>query len=130
MQLIVRCPAKVNLTLDVKGVRSDGYHNIESIMQTISLYDYLTFSVSPAKKFSIVLRGNKPNIPYDEKNLVYKAINLVISENPKIPPSSIEVYLEKNIPTEAGLGGGSADAAGAIWAMNKIFKLVISKFNF
>ena len=71
MQLIVRCPAKVNLTLDVKGVRIDGYHNIESIMQTINLFDYLTISIEEGD--NIILTGDSNEIPYNEDNLCYKA---------------------------------------------------------
>ena len=63
----IQCPAKINLTLKVTGKRPDGFHNIESIMQTISLYDYLTISAEPAEKFEINLSGNSTEIPYNEK---------------------------------------------------------------
>ena len=66
----VQCPAKINLTLKVTGKRPDGFHNIESIMQTISLYDYLTIDVEKSEKFEINLSGNSTEIPYNEKNLV------------------------------------------------------------
>ena len=72
----VQCPAKINLTLKVVNKRPDGYHNIDSIMQTINLYDYLTISVSTSTKFEIELSGNSPEIPYDNRNLVYKAAEL------------------------------------------------------
>ena len=70
MMITVQCPAKVNLTLKIKNKRPDGFHNIESIMQTISLYDYLTVDVKPSDNFEIKLSGNNPDIPYDERNLV------------------------------------------------------------
>ena len=119
MHLKIKTPAKINLTLDVIGIRSDGYHEIESVMQTIDLYDYLTFNLTPAKELKINLEGTNPNIPYNEKNLVHKAIKLFYEEI-KPTPFLINVFIEKNIPTEAGLGGGSANAAGTIWALNKL----------
>ena len=67
MKTKIQCPAKINLTLKVAGKRDDGFHNIESIMQTISLYDYLTISANAAEKFEIKLSGNSTEIPYNEK---------------------------------------------------------------
>ena len=64
-QLIIQCPAKINLNLKVTGKRPDGFHNIESIMQTISLYDYLTLTIEPSDKFEIKLSGTSPEIPYN-----------------------------------------------------------------
>ena len=66
----IQCPAKINLTLKVLGKRPDGFHNIESIMQTISLYDYLTINVEPSEKLQIELSGNCAEIPYNEKNSI------------------------------------------------------------
>ena len=71
--LKVKCPAKINLGLKVVNKRPDGFHNIDSVMQTISLYDYLTISVEKADNFEILLSGNSTKIPYDERNLVYRA---------------------------------------------------------
>ena len=76
MKIKVQCPAKINLTLKIVGKRPDGFHNIESIMQTIDLYDYLTIEVKQSENFEIILSGNNPEIPYNEKNLVYKAAKL------------------------------------------------------
>ena len=72
MQLKIKTPAKINLSLDVLGTRADGYHDIVSIMQTISLFDYLTFELKPSESLIIELNGSNPNIPYNEKNLIYK----------------------------------------------------------
>ena len=72
----VQCPAKINLSLKIKGKRPDGFHEIESIMQTISLYDYLTIEVAENTNNSIELSGNNSQIPYDNKNLAYKATEL------------------------------------------------------
>ncbi len=119
-EIKVQCPAKINLDLKVTGRRDDGFHNIESVMQTISLYDYLTIKIQPAENFEIILSGNSSEIPYDEKNLVYKAAMLFI-ENTNLSPHKIGIYIDKNIPVAAGLAGGSTDAAGTLYGLNKIF---------
>ena len=122
----IQCPAKINLTLKVTGKRPDGFHNIESIMQTISLYDYLTIDVEPAEKFEINLSGNSTEIPYNEKNLVYKATMLFI-ETTNIAPHKINIYIDKNIPVSAGLAGGSTNAAGTIYGLNEIFNQPLTR---
>lgn len=129
MRLKVKTPAKVNLTLDVLGLRSDGYHEIASVMQTISLYDYLTFDLEPSSFLEISLSGNSLDIPYNEKNLVYKAIKAFYAFLPNLPCFKISVYIEKNIPIEAGMGGGSSNAAGVIYALNKLLKVGLSNFQ-
>lgn len=118
--LKIQCPAKINLNLKITGKREDGFHDIESIMQTISLYDYLKLTVEPSDEFKIQLSGTSPEIPYNEKNLVYKAIKLFL-ENIELPPHKINVHIEKNIPISAGLAGGSTDAAGILLGLNEIF---------
>lgn len=127
MFLKVRTPAKVNLTLDVLGLRADGYHEISSIMQTVSLYDYLTFELEESNTLEIILDGSSKIIPYDGKNLVYKAITKLYSLVKDVKPYKIKVYIEKNIPSEAGLGGGSSDAAATIWALNRLLNLNLSE---
>lgn len=126
MQIKVQCPAKINLTLKVLSKREDGFHNIDSIMQTIGLYDYLTITVEDADVFAIELSGTSTEIPYNEKNIVYKACNLFV-ENVHIKPCKIHVYIEKNIPVAAGLAGGSTDAAGVLWGLSKLFNDVLSR---
>lgn len=122
----IQCPAKINLTLKVTGKRPDGFHDIKSIMQTISLYDYLMINVEPAEKCEISLSGNSTEIPYNEKNLVYKAAMLFI-ETTNLAPHRIEIYIEKNIPVSAGLAGGSTNAAGALFGLNEIFNQPLSR---
>ena len=124
--LKIRCPAKINLTLKVTGKRSDGFHDIESIMQTINLYDYLTLTVEPAEKFKINLSGTSHEIPYDEKNLVYKA-SLAFIERTNLHPCSINIFIDKNIPVSAGLAGGSSNAAGTLLGLNEIFACPLSR---
>ena len=77
-ELKIQCPAKINLNLKITGKRPDGFHNIESVMQTIGLYDYLTINVKPSECTEINLNGNNTEIPYNEKNLVYKAAKLFL----------------------------------------------------
>jgi 4-diphosphocytidyl-2-C-methyl-D-erythritol kinase len=122
----VQCPAKVNLTLKVVGKREDGFHNIDSIMQTISLYDYLSITVIDSDVNEIHLEGNSKEIPYDETNLVYKAAMLYLNKV-KVSPKSVFIYIEKNIPVAAGLAGGSTDAAGTIYGLNKLLGDILSE---
>lgn len=118
-QIKVKAPAKINLTLEVLNKRPDGFHNIKSVMQAISLYDYLTVKAEKAGKTKISLSGNSDKIPYDEKNLVYKAAMEFLEKAGF--EAKIEIYIEKNIPVEAGLAGGSADGAATFFALNELF---------
>ena len=114
----VSCPAKINLTLEVVNKRDDGFHNIKSIMQTVSLYDYLTIEAKKAETTEITLSGTSAEIPYNEKNLVFKAAKLFLEESGI--SAKINIFIEKNIPIAAGLAGGSTDAAGTIYGLNEI----------
>jgi len=122
----IKCPAKINLNLKITGKRDDGFHNIESIMQTINLFDYLTISAENNFKNEIILTGNSNEIPYDEHNLVYKAVKLFL-EITKVENQKISINIEKNIPVAAGLAGGSTDAAGTIFGLNEIFNNPLSE---
>lgn len=124
-EIKVKCPAKINLTLEVLNKREDGFHNIQSVMQTIDLFDVLTIKTEPSSKFWIKLSGTSDEIPYDEKNLVYKAALLFI-EQTNLPANTISIHIEKNIPIAAGLAGGSTDAAGTLWGLNKLFDNILS----
>lgn len=121
----IKTPAKVNLTLEVLNRRDDGFHNIQSIMQAINLYDYLTFEVEKSDKIEIILNGNSDEIPYNSSNLVYKAA-IKFFEKTKIQGVKLSVYIEKNIPVAAGLAGGSTNAAGTLYALNKLFDNVLT----
>lgn len=142
-EIKVKCPAKVNLTLEILNKRKDGFHNIQSIMQTIDLFDILTIKIEKSDKFEIKLSGTSDEIPYDERNLVYKAAELFFEQgeqgtgnrkqhNLPFPLSSslfpykIYVHIEKNIPVAAGLAGGSTDAAGTLWGLNKLFNNLLT----
>ena len=126
MQTIkIQCPAKINLNLKVTGKLDGGFHSIESIMQTVSLYDYLTINAEDSEKTEIILSGNSSEIPYDEHNLVYKATKLYL-DNIGIENKKINIYIKKNIPIAAGLAGGSTDSAGTIYGLNKIFGNIVN----
>lgn len=118
----VKCPAKINLTLEIVNRREDGFHNIKSIMQTISLYDYLDIKLSDSNTNEILLSGSSSEIPYNEKNLVYKAADLFLKEA-GLNNKKVEIFIEKNIPIAAGLAGGSTDAAGTLMGLNYITNL-------
>ena len=108
--------AKVNLTLDVLGKREDGYHDIKSIMQTISLRDDIEIDVGTGKPWRLLC--DKDHIPTDETNLAWKAAKLYFDTIGK-DPEGLEIRIIKRIPVEAGLGGGSADAAAVLRALNR-----------
>ena len=122
----IKCPAKLNLTLEVVNRREDGFHNINSIMQLISLYDYLDISAEKTKGTKIELSGNSKDIPYNEKNLVYKAADLFLKDA-GLENYNIKINIEKNIPIAAGLAGGSTDGAGTILGLNILFDNILSE---
>lgn len=122
----VKCPAKINLTLEVVNRREDGFHNIKSVMQLISLYDFLDIKVEKSEKNEIILDGTSSEIPYNEKNLVHKAAQLFLTEA-SLEGYKLNIFIEKNIPIAAGLAGGSTDGAGAIWGLNKLFGEPLSR---
>ena len=126
MQIKIKTPAKINLTLEIVNKRPDGFHNIRSIMQLLDLYDYLTFKVEKSYKTSINLTGTSDEIPYNEKNLVYKATKLFLDKT-NIENYKIDIYIEKHIPVSAGLAGGSTNAAGTLYGLNKIFNNPLTK---
>jgi 4-diphosphocytidyl-2-C-methyl-D-erythritol kinase len=117
--MIVKAPAKINLYLEIINKRQDGYHNIESVMHTVSLFDILEFSETELNKIELVCENSELSNP--EKNIVYKATK-VFKEKYNIN-KGIKIKLTKNIPMGAGLGGGSSDAAATILALNKIWQV-------
>ncbi len=109
-------PAKVNLVLRVLGKRKDGYHEIASLMQAVSLYDELIFY--PQKAEGIILRCPGSELPEDERNLVYRAARAFFSRSGVA--GGVEIELRKRIPMAAGLGGGSSNAAITLSTLNEI----------
>lgn len=115
--------AKLNLTLDVLDKRPDGYHDLKSVMQTISIRDDIEIDVDTGKPWKLLC--DKDGIPQDESNLAWKAAK-VYFEHTKIDPNGIEIRITKRIPTEAGLGGGSADAGAVLRALNRHYNSPLS----
>lgn len=127
-EIKIKCPAKINLDLRVfKKDPQSGFHPIKSIMQTISLFDYLTIKLSSGNKIN--LSGTSSEISYDETNLCYKAAKKFLDTINK--EYEINMHIEKNIPVCAGLAGGSTDAAGVLFGLNKIldYPLDLDKLN-
>lgn len=114
--MIVKSPAKINLNLKILGKRPDGYHELQSILQAIDLFDEIEINLSSYDQFSC----SDPSLPLDEKNLVIKALNL-FRETVQIP-FFVRIHLIKNIPQEAGLGGGSSNSAHTLIALNKLLE--------
>ncbi len=108
-------PAKVNLTLRVLGKRADGYHDILSLMQRISLCDEMLFSPTAC---GIVVRCPDSSLPEDGGNIAYRAAAAFLSRTET--PSGVEITIRKKIPVAAGLGGGSSNAATTLMALNEI----------
>ena len=114
--------AKINLSLYVVGKTDNGYHKLDMIMQTISLYD--TIYVSKREK-GIKISANNPEIPLGPDNIAYKAADLMLrSFNLS---SGVNIHIEKNIPIGAGLAGGSTNAAGVIKLINEIYNLKLKE---
>ena len=108
--------AKLNLTLDVLGKRPDGYHDLKSVMQTISVRDDIEIDVGTGEPWRLLC--DKEGIPTDETNLAWKAAK-VFFDAVKKDPEGLEIRIVKRIPSGAGLGGGSADAAAVLRALNR-----------
>lgn len=115
--------AKVNLSIDVLGKREDGYHLVEMIMQTIDLYDKL--KITEIEENSILIKSNSLDIPLNEDNIMYKAVNLL--RNQFNIEKGIEISIEKNIPVAAGMAGGSSNAAAVLVGLNKLWNLGLSE---
>lgn len=123
--MILEAMAKINLGLDVVRKREDGYHDVRMIMQTISLCDKVELIRRAAP--GIELHVNVPGIPADERNLVYKAAKMLMDEFNIT--DGLYIYLEKRIPSEAGLAGGSSDAAVTLEGMNQLFSLGLNELE-
>ncbi|WIV12277.1 4-(cytidine 5'-diphospho)-2-C-methyl-D-erythritol kinase [Proteiniborus sp. MB09-C3] len=114
--------AKINLSLDVLKRREDGYHELEMIMQQLSLKDIITIE---ERDLGFTLESNSREIPLDTSNLVYKAY-AIIAKRFNIN-KGIHIYIEKNIPIAGGLAGGSTDAAAVLKGLNTLWKLNLNE---
>ena len=121
--LELKAYAKVNLGIDVIGKRPDGYHEVRMIMQTVKLYDRITMEKNDSG--NIILSTNLPYLPVNEKNLVYRAIDMI--RNAYGITDGVTASIVKRIPVAAGMAGGSSDAAAAFVGMNQLFHLGITQ---
>jgi len=114
MTLTLQSPAKINLFLRILNKRPDGYHALASLFQCLTLADTIQFSLAEKD----LLTCSHPNIPLDKSNLVMKAADLFRAKTDI--HCGFKIFLDKKIPVEAGLGGGSSNAATTLWAINKL----------
>ena len=119
MTELFKAPAKINLSLDVVSKREDGYHNIESVFQTVSLYDIIEVEVSPGNNISIF--SDNADMPKDKRNIMWKCAEKILDYAGV--KADIKIHIQKNIPSQAGLGGGSSDGAVILKALNKMLDL-------
>ena len=118
-KLTLKAMAKINLGLDVVRRRPDGYHEVRMIMQTVGLYDRLTFE--KRKEDTLQLESNMKRLPTDGNNLIIRAAALLKEEFGI--REGLLIRLDKRIPVAAGMAGGSTDAAAALTAVNRMFGL-------
>lgn len=118
MQVMEKAPAKINLCLNVLGKREDGFHEMEMVMTTIDLSDRLTFTL---QEKDVTVDSNSSFMPLDERNIVVKTAQLV--KDTYRVDAGVHIYIDKQIPIAAGLGGGSSDAAATLRALNDLWEL-------
>ena len=121
-EIKVKAPAKINLYLAVFGKRKDGFHNVETVMQTVSFFDEIKLKERPS---GIKISSSHSQIPKGKSNLAYRAARLFFRRTGL--KKGIFINLKKNIPVGAGLGGGSSDAAAVLRGMNKLWNLKLSR---
>ena len=115
--MTLKAPAKINLSLDITGTRTDGYHFLRTVMQSIELFD--TVTVTETAESGISVFCDKPDIPCDETNIAHKAA-VAFFKQTGIVCSGFRIHIKKVIPAQAGLGGGSADGAAVLAALNAL----------
>lgn len=122
--VVVRAPSKVNLHLAVGDLRDDGYHELKTVFQALSLGD--TVSVVPAETLSVKVRGEDARVvPTDSGNLVWQAAEMLAAEAGRRP--DVEIAIDKGIPVAGGMAGGSADAAATLVGLNALWQLDLSR---
>jgi len=124
--MLLRAFAKINLDLRILGRRTDGYHEVRTVLQTIDWFDEIR--IDPASRFTFACYGGPPDIAKDEGNLVVRAVRGF--ERQLGRPLNVRIELQKNIPVGAGLGGGSADAAVTLLGLQQMFGNPLSSKGF
>ncbi|HHT9160162.1 MAG TPA: 4-(cytidine 5'-diphospho)-2-C-methyl-D-erythritol kinase [Candidatus Brocadiaceae bacterium] len=114
----IAAPAKINLFLEILGKRQDGYHEIETVMQEVSLFDYIYMENYDK---NVVFTCSNPKLSAGEDNLVVKAVRLLQNESKTY--RGVKIHLDKRIPIGAGLGGGSSDAVATLVGLNKLWRI-------
>jgi 4-diphosphocytidyl-2-C-methyl-D-erythritol kinase len=122
LKLLIKAPAKINLSLDVLHKRPDGYHEVEMVMTTIDLADRIEMSL--LDKDTIKINSQNRFVPDDQRNLAYQAARL-LKERFNVK-KGVSITIEKTIPVAAGLAGGSSDAAATLRGLNKLWQLGLS----
>jgi len=123
MRLSFKTPAKINLGLRILHKREDGYHELETLLQMVSLYDSIELESLPS---GIELICDEPRIPKDHTNLVVQAARLLLDTCSPEKKPGVRIRLDKKIPSGAGLGGGSGNAAGVLMGLNVLWNLKLS----
>ena len=118
MEIKLKAPAKINLSLDVLGKRPDGYHELATVMQTVDLYDEITLSDNDSGK--VTVSCDYEGVPCDDSNICAKAAYKFFDAC-RLPVSGVHIRIDKTIPTQAGLAGGSSDGAAVIVGLNCLF---------
>ena len=124
MKKTAKAFAKINLSLAITGRRENGYHDLMTVMQSVSLYN--TITVERAEK-GIVLTSDDKNLPTDEKNTAYRAAMLFLDAAKLNETAGLRIHIQKRIPYQAGMGSASADAAGVLAAANELFGCPLSE---
>ncbi|MBR1749814.1 MAG: 4-(cytidine 5'-diphospho)-2-C-methyl-D-erythritol kinase [Ruminococcus sp.] len=119
--IILKANAKLNLFLDIVAKRADGYHELDSVMISIGIFDELIFERTDTPGISISC--DKEGFPLDKSNIIYKAADALMKANGLDDKAGLNVTVKKNIPSQAGMGGGSADGAAALIAVDRLFEL-------
>lgn len=114
----VKAFGKINLTLDVVGRRRDGYHLLDTVMQTVSIWDELEIQIGGER--GVRLECNRESLPLDSKNTVYRAAKFFL-EDQGFVNEGLTIYIHKFIPSRSGMGGGSADAAAVLRGLNEMY---------
>lgn len=123
-EITIDAHAKVNLSLDVLGRLSNGYHEVRMVMQQLELCDKVTVKKTGRGRREIIITTNMDGVPLDYRNLAHRAAQLMLGLDEIL--DGVEIHIEKNIPMEAGLAGGSADCAATLIAMNALFDMGLS----
>ena len=123
MKIKFKTPAKINLGLHIHGKREDGFHELETIFQMVSLYDDVELELLSS---GIKLECDTPGVPTDDTNLVCKAA-LLLRQSYQVEGKGVSIRLKKKIPFGAGLGGGSGNAAGVLMGLNRLWDLNIER---